>query len=65
MTEIDPTCLIHGLKKSEHECLYCCLCFKSLTIAEYHIREDGMREDVCEDCATQEAAAVPSTGAGA
>jgi hypothetical protein len=28
---IDPVCLFHGQKLSEHECLYCCLCFKVLT----------------------------------
>jgi len=51
---IDPVCLIHGKKKSEHECLYCCLCFKPLTIEECHITSDGQREDVCNECAENE-----------
>jgi len=52
--KIDPVCLIHGKKMSEHVCLYCCLCFKSLTLEECHVREDGKREDVCNECAKRE-----------
>jgi hypothetical protein len=48
---LDPVCLIHGLRRSEHDCLYCCLCFESLTPEECHVREDGTREDVCNECA--------------
>lgn len=51
MTPIDPVCLVHGKKRSEHLCLYCCLCFKSLTLEECHVRPDGTREDICADCA--------------
>jgi hypothetical protein len=50
----DPVCLIHGKRASEHEggrCLYCCLCFTPLTFEECHVRPDGTREDVCNDCA--------------
>ena len=43
--KIDPVCLIHGKKMSEHFCLYCCLCFKSLTPEECNVREDGQKED--------------------
>lgn len=50
----DWTCLIHGLKMSEHVCLYCCLCFKSLTAEECHMLPNGKREDVCNDCAKEE-----------
>lgn len=52
--EFDPVCLVHGKKMSEHYCLYCCLCFKPLTFEECHIKDNGEREDVCEDCAAQE-----------
>jgi len=51
---IDPVCLIHGKKKSEHVCLYCCLCFKSLTLEECNINKEGHREDVCVECAEEE-----------
>lgn len=52
--KIDPVCLMHGKKMSEHVCLYCCLCFKNLTPEECYVREDGVKEDVCEDCAARE-----------
>jgi len=55
--KIDPVCLLHGKKASEHEggfCLFCCLCFKALTPAECHVREDGKKEDVCKPCAEKE-----------
>lgn len=51
---IDPVCLVHGLKMSEHVCIYCCLCFKPLTLLECHVTDDGLREDVCEACAKLE-----------
>ena len=50
----DPHCAMHGKKRSEHTCLYCCICFKDLTIEECHITKDGEREDVCNDCAKHE-----------
>lgn len=53
--KFDPVCLIHMKKRSEHDCLYCCLCFKSITPDECHIRHDGSREDVCLPCAKEEA----------
>lgn len=37
MSDIDPYCLHHGKRRSEHEggrCLYCCICFKTLTPEE-------------------------------
>jgi hypothetical protein len=58
---IDPVCAFHGKRWSEHEhgrCLYCCLCFKTLTLEQCHVREDGQREDVCESCAKAEAEAM-------
>ena len=51
---VDPTCAFHGLKWSEHECLYCCLCFKTLTVEECHMLPSGGREDMCNECAAQE-----------
>ena len=54
---IDPVCLHHGKKMSEHElgfCLYCCLCFKTLTIEECNVLDDGKKEDVCKPCAKKE-----------
>lgn len=54
MTTIDPVCVVHGMRASEHDCLYCCLCFKSLTPDECHVLPDGSKEDVCEECAAAE-----------
>jgi hypothetical protein len=54
MNKIDPVCLLHGKKMSEHTCLYCCLCFKDLTPGTCHVRDDGTKEDVCEECAERE-----------
>jgi len=54
---LDPTCAFHGLKASEHEygrCLYCCFCFKTLTPDECHTDNEGVKWDVCEDCAALE-----------
>lgn len=48
---IDPVCLIHGLKKSEHVCLYCCLCYRTLIGDECHAGYDGRRQDICHRCA--------------
>ena len=48
---IDPICLPHGKKFSEHMCLICQLCFRSLTVDECHVRKDGIKEDVCNECA--------------
>lgn len=57
---LDYTCLIHGKKMSEHQdgiCLYCCLCYKPLTISQCHTSYDGHKEDVCLECAANESAA--------
>lgn len=59
---IDPTCLIHGLKKSEHLCLYCCLCFKSLTPDECSRDDDGIAQDVCVPCWEEEKQAEREAG---
>ncbi len=54
MTEIDPVCVIHGKKVSEHACLYCCMCFVSLTPEECSTNAAGIKEDVCMPCALNE-----------
>lgn len=59
--KIDPFCLHHGKRMSEHElgyCLYCCLCFKILTPDECNVRADGKKEDVCKPCAIKEQAVI-------
>ena len=53
---IDPVCILHGKKASEHEfgfCLYCCLCWKTLTPDTCHVKADGVKEDVCKPCAKE------------
>lgn len=51
---LDPVCLMHGKKMSEHVCLYCCLCFRDLKPEDCNVREDGEKEDVCIPCANAE-----------
>lgn len=58
---IEPVCVFHGKRKSEHLCLFCCLCFTDLTKDgqpdwnRIHQLPDGDYEDVCNDCAKLEA----------
>jgi hypothetical protein len=59
---LDPTCLLHGRKLSEHDCLYCCLCFRDLTPEECHVLPGGMKEDVCNACAQAEEAEMRRRG---
>ena len=59
--KIDPTCLMHGKKMSEHLCLYCCLCYKDLTPETCNVR-NGKREDVCVPCAEREAEEMKKRG---
>jgi hypothetical protein len=47
---IDPVCLFHGKKASEHDCLFCCLCFESLTSEECAQDADGVKWDICVPC---------------
>ena len=51
---IDPVCLMHGKKMSEHRCLYCCLCYKDITPDECNVTDDGKKENVCKPCAEKE-----------
>ena len=53
-TSIDPVCIFHGKRKSEHTCLYCALCFCDLTPEQCNILPDGRRENVCVACAEEE-----------
>lgn len=59
----DPVCLVHGKKKSEHDCLFCCMCFKDLTKAECIMIMDPdtgkeiCKIDVCAECAKADAKA--------
>ncbi len=50
----DITCSLHGRKLSEHNCFYCCICFKDLTIKTANKLPNGKVEDVCKDCAEKE-----------
>lgn len=54
LPKIDPVCLVHGKKMSEHDCLYCCLCFKPLTPEQCTMGTSGFKEDVCAECRTEE-----------
>lgn len=47
---IDPVCLFHGKKQSEHDCLFCCLCFETLTPETCHEDEHGIKWDICKQC---------------
>ncbi len=61
MSPIDPVCLLHGRKWSEHEhgrCLYCCLCFTELTLETCATTVDGDKTDVCVPCYEMELAGV-------
>jgi hypothetical protein len=53
---IDPVCAFHGKRRSEHVCLYCCLCFRTITPDECNVLPDGSKEDVCLECAELERA---------
>ncbi len=58
---IDPVCFNHGMRWSEHEhgrCLYCCLCFKPLTLEECAFEPNGDRVDICVPCREAELAVL-------
>jgi hypothetical protein len=51
---MDPVCVMHGKRMSEHVCLYCCICFADLTPEQCASDEHGNKFDVCEgNCARQ------------
>lgn len=60
----DPVCVFHGKKHSEHDCLYCCLCFRDLTPAECTPNAAGVKEDVCAECRRAENMAGESGSSG-
>jgi hypothetical protein len=54
---IDPTCAFHGIKWSEHEygkCLYCCICFTTLTFETCATDKSGDKTDICQPCYDEE-----------
>lgn len=60
---IDPFCAFHNKRWSEHEggkCLYCCLCFSTLTPDECYVDPNGTRWDVCVPCHLSESLAPPT-----
>lgn len=63
---IDPVCLLHGMRWSEHEfgrCLYCEICFKTLTPDECVTDANGERWNVCPgECAIS--AGIEGAGTG-
>jgi hypothetical protein len=50
VTAIDPVCLFHGKRRSEHHCLYCAICFVTLTPEECWRDADGVGWDLCRRC---------------
>jgi len=55
---IDPVCVMHGIARSKHLCLYCCLCFEDLTENDCYVDYNGDKWDVCKPCAKKEAEAI-------
>lgn len=57
MTVIDPVCLLHSKRASEHDggrCLYCCICFKPLTPEDCAVDISGQKWDACKgQCAIE------------
>lgn len=56
MTTIDPVCLHHGMRWSEHvhgRCLFCEVCFKALAGGDDCVTDtDGVKWNVCPgECA--------------
>lgn len=54
---VDPVCIIHGTRWSEHEggrCLYCCICYLPLTPDECAVDQNGQKWDACKgQCARE------------
>jgi hypothetical protein len=47
---IDPVCLFHGIRMSEHEqlrCLFCCICFETKPKSGWATDSEGVTWDVC------------------
>lgn len=52
--KIDPVCIFHGKKRSEHFCLYCTICFETLEIDECWTDPEGVTWDLCHTCGENE-----------
>ena len=53
----DPVCLFHGKRMSEHpggRCLYCCICFTTLTPDMCWTDKSGQKWDICVPCGVAE-----------
>jgi len=53
----DPTCAFHGKPWSEHDggqCLYCVICFSTLTYETCYVASDGAKYDICTTCGPRE-----------
>lgn len=62
-----PVCAFHGKTADEHEfgrCLYCCLCFETLTPGDCWQDENGGKWDVCVPCREAELPASGSSDGG-
>lgn len=56
-TPVDPVCAFHGLRESEHvggRCLFCCICFETLTPEGCWQDEHGQKWDMCVPCGVSE-----------
>jgi len=54
---LDPVCAFHGKRRSEHVCLYCCLCFCNLTPEACWVDGEGQKWDICIECGDAQLAA--------
>ncbi len=59
---IDPVCVFHGKKHSQHDCLYCGLCFEDLTPEECTPNDEGELENICAECRRMENAEMERRG---
>ncbi len=56
---LDPVCLFHGKRRSEHDCLYCEICYRSdLTPDDCAVDEQGQKWSVCKGQCAREAGIV-------
>ncbi len=61
VSNLDPICAIHGKRWSQHlhgRCLYCCICFKPLTIDLCAKDKDDNPYDVCIGICAAEAGII-------
>lgn len=56
--QVDPVCLVHGKRWSDHDggrCLYCSICFKPLAPDECAVDSAGQKWDLCKGQCAREA----------